>query len=386
VSRSAFDEGALTVSPDEVNVFRRRIRVRDSAVIIYTSGTTSNPKGCILSHEALTRGPVERAATRFVSADPHVSWAGGPMFHIGAMAPMIGALGAGGTYLNDIYFDAGRAIALMEQEQPTTAWPWFPGPMQQLLNHPDFDATRLSSVRYMLLIGPPVLISSVQALFPGAELVAACGMTETAGIYALSDTTETVEERATAQGKAAPGIEVKIVDPLTGEEQPDNVPGEILVRGYCVTEGYYNAPEMTAQAIDAEQWLHTGDLYSRTETGCLRFSGRIKDMLKVGGENVAALEIESFLCEHPSVLMAAVIGKPDSILDEVPVAFVELREGHTLDRSELIEFCEGRISRYKIPREVHFISGPEWPMSATKVNKRGLRRILNSSVGSGSGI
>nr|EJI93488.1 O-succinylbenzoate-CoA ligase [Rhodococcus sp. JVH1] len=198
-------------------------------------------------------------------------------------------------------------------------------------------------------------------------------MTETAGIYALSERSETVADRSGAQGKPAPAIEICIIDPETGAEQPLDVPGEILVRGYCVTEGYYKDPVKTAEAIDDGRWLHTGDLYSRNEAGCLVFYGRLKDMLKVGGENVAAIEIEAFLCEHPAVKVAAVIGRPDEWLDEVPVAFVESRAGHTFREEELIEFCQGRIGRYKIPRAVYFLHSHEWPMSATKINKRQLQ-------------
>ncbi|MFC9358239.1 class I adenylate-forming enzyme family protein [Rhodococcus sp. NPDC057014] len=376
VPRIAFSAAADRTGVDEVERRRLQVRVRDTAAILYTSGTTANPKGCMLTHEALTRGPVHRAHNRLVTDTPHISWGGGPLFHIAALAPLLGAMGAGGTYLTDTYFEPGRAIDLMVRERPTTIWPWFPGPMQMLTSHPTFDAAALDSVRYLFLIGPRVLIAEAQNLFPQAELVAACGMTETSGIYALSDESETFEDRSSAQGKPAPGIEVRIIDPFTHEEQPIGVPGEILVRGYCVTDGYYKDPQKTAETIDDDRWLHTGDLYSRTESGCLVFHGRLKDMLKVGGENVAAIEIESFLCEHPAVLNSAVIGRPDARLDEVPVAFVEIREGHSLSSDELLAFCQGKIGRYKIPREVYFIEPGAWPMSATKINKRGLHQIL----------
>ncbi|MBY8860385.1 acyl--CoA ligase [Nocardia sp. CA2R105] len=378
ISRTRFDTAAASISDDVVHRLRRRIRIRDIAAIMYTSGTTANPRGCMMTHEAMTRGPVERATSRLVADRGHISWAGGPLFHIAALAPLIGAIGAGGTYLTDIYFDAGRAIDLMAAEHVTVAWPWFPAPMQSILAHPDFDAGRLDSLRYLFLIGPRVLITQVQNLFPDAELVAACGMTETAGIYALSEPDETFEDRSGAQGKPAPGMQIRIVDPETGTEQPVGVPGEILIRGYCVTDGYYKDPVKTAEAFDSDGWLRTGDLYSRTDSGCLVFHGRLKDMLKVGGENVAAIEVESFLCEHPAVLTAAIVGRPDDRLDEVPVAFVETRSGATLTEKELIAFCEGKISRYKIPRAVFFVEPGNWPMSATKINKRELRARLTA--------
>lgn len=375
-SRAALDAAAETVDATLVHRHRRRVRTRDIAAILYTSGTTANPRGCLLTHESMTRGPVERATGRLSAGEHHISWAGGPLFHIAALAPLIGAIGAGGTFLTDTFFEPGRAIELIRAERPTCVWPWFPAPMQMMMAHPNFDAAEFDSIRYLFLIGPRVLIEEVQNLFPAAELMAACGMTETTGIYALSEPDESFEDRSGAQGKAVPGIEIRIVDPFSGAEQPAGVPGEILIRGYCVTEGYYKDPAKTAETIDSDGWLRTGDLYSRTESGCLVFHGRLKDMLKVGGENVAAIEVESFLCEHPAVLTAAVIGRPDDRLDEVPVAFVEVREGHQLTEAELIEFCDGKIGRYKVPRAVFFVEPGEWPMSATKINKRGLKAQL----------
>jgi fatty-acyl-CoA synthase/long-chain acyl-CoA synthetase len=375
-SRAALDAAAETVDATLVHRHRRRVRTRDIAAILYTSGTTANPRGCLLTHESMTRGPVERATGRLSAGERHISWAGGPLFHIAALAPLIGAIGAGGTFLTDTFFEPGRAIELIRAERPTCVWPWFPAPMQMMMAHPNFDAAEFDSIRYLFLIGPRVLIEEVQNLFPAAELMAACGMTETTGIYALSEPDESFEDRSGAQGKAVPGIEIRIVDPFSGAEQPAGVPGEILIRGYCVTEGYYKDPAKTAETIDSDGWLRTGDLYSRTESGCLVFHGRLKDMLKVGGENVAAIEVESYLCEHPAVLTAAVIGRPDDRLDEVPVAFVEVREGHQLTEAELIEFCDGKIGRYKVPRAVFFVEPGEWPMSATKINKRGLKAQL----------
>ncbi|MFC9763981.1 class I adenylate-forming enzyme family protein [Rhodococcus jostii] len=375
-SRAALDAAAETVGATVVHRHRRRVRTRDIAAILYTSGTTANPRGCLLTQESMTRGPVERATGRLLAGERHISWAGGPLFHIAALAPLIGAIGAGGTFLTDTFFEPGRAIELIRAERPTCVWPWFPAPMQMMMAHPNFDAAKFDSIRHLFLIGPRVLIEEVQNLFPAAELMAACGMTETTGIYALSEPDESFEDRSGAQGKPVPGVEIRIVDPFDGADQPVGVPGEIMIRGYCVTEGYYKDPGKTAETIDSDGWLRTGDLYSRTESGCLVFHGRLKDMLKVGGENVAAIEVESFLCEHPAVLTAAVIGRPDDRLDEVPVAFVEVREGHQLTEAELIEFCDGRIGRYKVPRAVYFVEAGAWPMSATKINKRGLKAQL----------
>jgi fatty-acyl-CoA synthase/long-chain acyl-CoA synthetase len=379
LSRRSFDELAAGVQLADLHRARSTAVVRDPAMILYTSGTTANPKGCVLSHEAVVRGPLHRAKHRFGRGEADVTWGAGPLFHVGSLSPFIGSIGAGGTYLTDVTFHPGRAIELMVQERATVAFPWFPAIMQPLLDHPTFDPTALDQLRSILVIGPRVLIEKVQRTFPQAEMVAACGMTETAGIYALSDRVETTEDRSEAQGKAAPGIELRIADPETGQDLPDGETGEILIRGYCVMTEYYKDPEKTSAALDPDGWLHTSDLYSRTPDGRLVFHGRLKDMLKVGGENVAAIEVESFLCTHPSVRMASVVGRPDARLDEVPVAFVELERGGVLTGEELIAYCQGKISRYKIPVEVHFVEPDDWPMSTTKIDKRGLRARIEQA-------
>lgn len=375
-SREAFASAAAAIPVEQVDEARQRTRVRDTAVIIYTSGTTANPKGCMLTHEALTRGPVERADRRFRSGEQDVTWGGGPLFHIGSFAPFLGSIGTGGTYLTDVAFDAGRALDLMERERVTAAWPWFPAILQPLIDHPDFRPKRLASLRKALLIGPQALVERVQAIFPKVEFMQACGMTETAGIFALCGPDETQLQRATSHGRAVPGVEVRIVDPESGAPMPHDTVGEILVRGYCVMSGYYRSPEKTAEALDADGWLHTGDLYAQNAEGSLTFNGRAKDMLKVGGENVAAIEVEAFLCRHQAVKIAEVVGRPDARLDEVPVAFVELRPGHSATPQELIDFCTGKIASYKVPRAVYIVSEADWPMSATKVDKRALRARL----------
>jgi fatty-acyl-CoA synthase/long-chain acyl-CoA synthetase len=330
----------------------------------------------MLSHEALTRGPVERAQTTLASGEHDVTWGAGPLFHIGSLGPFLGAIGSGGTYLTDVHFEPGRALALMAREGVTTAWPWFPAIVQGLLDHPTFDPSRLGRLRTILLICPPAQAARVQSLFPSAQILQACGMTETAGIFALSDRFEPAAKRATTQGKAVPGVEVRIIDIESGQDVEGSQVGEILVRGYCVMDGYYRDPAKTAASLDPDRWLHTGDLYCRQPDGNLVFNGRLKDMLKVGGENVAATEVEAFLCEHPAVKLAEVVGMPDDRLDEVPVAFVELRPDKSLSAQELIEFCKGRIASYKIPRAVYFMTSEAWPMSTTKVDKRALRGRL----------
>jgi acyl-CoA synthetase (AMP-forming)/AMP-acid ligase II len=383
LTRAELDSLAAEVDAAAVEAVRRRVRLRDVAAILYTSGTTANPKGCMLSHEAMTRGATERARSRFgnglLGSDEHdVTYGAGPLFHIGTLAPYIGSMAGMGTFLSDVYFEPGRALDLIEAEGATVAIPWFPAIVQGLLNHPDFAPERLRTLRSMVVILPESLMLKLMEMLPECELIQACGMTETAGIYAVCAPEDSLEIRARAQGRPSPGVELRIIDPETGDDLPAGESGEILVRGYCVMEGYFDDPEKTAEALDAEGWLHTGDLYIQLPEGSVLFNGRLKDMLKVGGENVAALEVEAFLAGHEAVKIAEVVGRPDERLDEVPIAFVERAPGTTASGEEIIAWCKGKIANYKIPREVIFIEADEWPMSATKVDKRRLRARLTA--------
>lgn len=367
-------------SPVHIESIRRRVRVRDTALILYTSGTTAAPKGCMLSHEAATRGPVERARYRLSGGGHDVAWGAGPLFHIAPLAGLIGSVGVAGTYLTDTYFDPARAIDLMVRHKVTVAWPWFSAIVQGVIDHPDFDPKALPDLHHLFIIAPEALVERIQDLLPQTEIIQGCGMTETAGIFAINEPQDDRRTRSTTQGKPFPGVEVRIVNPDDGHEQPAGEMGEIWVRGYNVMDGYYRNAEQTAAALTPDGWLRTGDLYTRTPDGNLVFGGRLKDMLKVGGENVATMEVEAFLCGHPDVKLAEVVGMPDSRLDEVPVAFVELRDGALTDAEMLIEFCKGKIASYKVPRRIFLISGSDWPMSATKVDKRVLRERVRLSV------
>jgi len=381
MSRAELDSLAEGVDVAAVEAARRRVRLRDTAAILYTSGTTANPKGCMLNHEAMTRGAAERATTRLGNGllgngEHDVTYGAGPLFHIGTLAPYIGSMAAMGTFLSDVYFEPGRALDLMESEGVTVAVPWFPAIVQGLINHPDFKPERLRTLRSMVVILPESLMRKMIEMLPRVELIQACGMTETAGIYAICDPDDSLETRASSQGRPSPGIELRIVDPETGAELPPGESGEILVRGYCVMDGYFDDRQKTAEALDDQGWLHTGDLYIQLPEGSVVFNGRLKDMLKVGGENVAALEVEAFLAGHEAVKIAEVVGRPDERLDEVPVAFVELAPGASASEEEIIAWCKGKIANYKIPHEVIFIAAEDWPMSATKVDKRQLRARL----------
>jgi fatty-acyl-CoA synthase len=234
---------------------RRSVRLNDTAVILYTSGTTAHPKGCLLSHEALIRGPLERANERFGGSAHEITWSPGPLFHIASLAPFLGSVGVLGTYLTDEHFDPARALRLMTRKHATVAWPWFPAIMQGLFDHPDFDASQLRSLHSLSLIGPASLQRRVHKTFPWVEVMQSCGMTETAGIYCLSGAADSLKTRAETQGRPVPGVTIRISDPLTGQDVELGGMGEMLVRGYCVTNGYFKDKAKTAEAIDRDGWL-----------------------------------------------------------------------------------------------------------------------------------
>jgi acyl-CoA synthetase (AMP-forming)/AMP-acid ligase II len=374
-----FRRGAEGVDPSEVHAARVRVRNRDVAMLLYTSGTTAQPKGCLISHEAISRGSrnriVESVPLREVGEENRF-WCPGPLFHIAPQQTMLIAIALGGRYITATHFVPDEAWRQVVDNGTTQLWPWFQAIMLGLEKAEGYSPSKIPDVQAINLIGPPAFMRRIEEEYPDAALMNGCGMSELAGYYAMSAPGDDKEQRATNGGRPVAGVEVRIVDPETGLDLPPDTVGEILVRGYILMEGYYRDPERTAEAIDAEGWLHTSDLYSQDATGHLTYAGRLKDMLKVGGENVPAIEVEAFLCTHPDVKLAEVVGRPDERLDEVPVAFVELAEGATLTGEELIEFCRGRIATFKVPRAVYFKRTEEWPMSATKINKVALREEL----------
>jgi acyl-CoA synthetase (AMP-forming)/AMP-acid ligase II len=377
------DEGFEPPTTDDVETFdraRRQGRVRDGAVLLYTSGTTSAPKGCVLSHEAIVRCGIARLVERQTTPD-RALWTPCPLFHVGALVPLLGCVATGTTYVTTRRFDASETLRLLEQEGVTMALPLFPAFTDALMDAPDFASTDLSAVRQILTTGPPRGVRRAMAAFAPAKLVSGYGSTEMCGVSASSRLDDTDQQRLEFEGHPLDGIEMRVVDPVSGDVLAPGMSGEIVARGYSLFDAYYRDPEATARAIDAGGWFHTGDIGTMDGAGRIAFLGRYKDMLKVGGENVAALEVESFLGAYPGVRRVEVVGAPDERLGEVVAAFVELEPGAAVDGRDLLAHCEGRIARFKQPRHIVMMSAEEWPMSATKVNKVALRQMIRERVG-----
>lgn len=372
-----FDRLASTVDTAAVADRLAGTAVRTPAVLFYTSGTTAMPKACVLSHEAFMRQGVA-VVERLKFREDEKMWLPLPMFHSSATQTLFSMLTCRGTWLSMTHFEPGAALRQVMTEKATTMFPAFPTITMQMLNHPDYTDESFRSLRTVFNVANPDMLRQMQEKMPYSVQIGGFGMTETAGSISTNSPDESLDERCTHTGTPLPGIEVRIVDPETGETMPPNERGEIIVRGPFVFDGY-DRPESGDTGLDDNGWFRTGDLGAMTETGGLSFLGRLKDMLKVGGENVAAIEVESFLSTHPAVNIAQVVGVPDEKYVEVAAAFIELRPGTSATEAEIIEFCQGQIARYKIPRYVRFVT--EWPMSSTKIQKFKLRDILCAELG-----
>jgi len=342
-----------------------------SAFVFYTSGTTGFPKGAVHDHRIIrnTRDMGDRMG--ITAEDTILMYL--PLFHAfgfihGALMSMI----RGARQVLTETFDGDECVDLIARERATIIH-GFDTHYTELLDAHEKNPRDVSSVRTGICgtgmsSAIPVARRAHQTF---GHLMTGYGMSEI-GIVTFSDLDSTEEQCVEANGYPLPGCEVRIVDPGTGAEQPPSVPGEILARGYMVTPGYYKKLEDTARAIDRDGWFHTGDMGIMRPDGHLRFVGRYKDMLKIGGENVDPMEVESYLMSHAAIKAAAVVGVPDRRLAEVAVAFVQLEAGCTLTEQEVIAHCRGRVASFKIPRHVAFVD--EFPMTSTgKIQKVKLR-------------
>jgi fatty-acyl-CoA synthase len=275
-------------------------------------------------------------------------------------------------------FNVDEAIVLLEEERATVIYPAFPNVVHALLAHPRFARADLSAIRLMLNVGSPAVLQEFQDAFPQSVQISGFGLTETSGLVVLSDIEDDQATRLETCGRPFRGVEVKVVDE-NRRQLPAGARGELAVRGFCVFEGYQGSPDRTREVLDDEGWFYSGDLGSLDDRGLVYFHGRIKDVFKVGGENVGAAEVEAFLNSHPAVKISQVVAVPDQRLAAVPAAFVELRHDAQLDADELIAYCRTRIASYKVPRHVRFVD--EWPMSTTKIQKFRLREQLLVELG-----
>jgi fatty-acyl-CoA synthase len=351
---------------DDALALQAAISPDDPALIIFTSGTTANPKGCVLSHAALLAAGRNSTERLWLTQEDRF-WTPLAMFHVGGWQVLMACLESGACFSHAGFFEAGVALDQLARERVTVAFPAFELIWMAILDHPRFAEADLSALRTVMNVGVRERLELMQEKLPSALQVSCLGMTESTGSMCIGEQTDSLESRTTTSGRPLSGMELRIVD------------GELQFRGPTAFSGYYRDPENTAQTIIEDGWIRTGDIVRENADGTYTFVGRLKDMLKVGGENVAAAEIEGYLLTHPAVDVAAVVAAPDARYGEVPCAYVRLLPGVETSEAELIDYCLGSIATFKVPRYVRFVDA--FPLTPTeKIQKVVLREWIATEL------
>lgn len=373
---------AHDVSEEELDERMESLDPHDVINMQYTSGTTGFPKGVMLTHYNIVNNAHQVAQCMGLGEGDRLCIPV-PFFHcFGCVMSTLACVTVGATMVPVVEFHPKRVLETVEAER-CTALHGVPTMFIAELNDPDFAKYDLSSLRTGIMAGSPCPVEVMKAVIEKMgmkDITIAYGQTEASPVITQTRTDDPLELRVETVGRALPGVEVKIVEPGTNKEVPRGVQGELCTRGYHVMKGYYNNPEATNEAIDQDGWLHTGDLATMDENGYCRITGRLKDMIIRGGENIYPREIEEFLYKHPKILDVQVVGVPDEVYGEEVMAWIILKDGETATAEEIREFCRGNISRHKIPRYIEFTDS--YPMTASgKIQKFKLREMAKQRLG-----
>jgi fatty-acyl-CoA synthase len=352
----------------------------DLAMILYTSGTTGSPKGAMLTHRGLLNNGW-LMARRWGLDQTDRFCLPMPFFHAAGVGSILEVLAAGSTLHPPLAFDPQKILQIISQERCTLSG-GAPTMLLTLMQHPDFATADLSSLKQVVCGGAPVSLALMEQVKErtGADICIRFGQTEASAAITQTLPGDPFERKAATVGIPLPYTEIKIINAETGTVLPVGERGELCCRGYLVMAGYYKMPEKTAEAIDAEGWLHTGDLATMDERGYVNIVGRLKDMVIRGGENLFPREIEAFLIRHPRVADVQVVGVPDVFFGEELLAVVIPKAGEQLTEQELRDYCKRQISHQKIPRYFQFVEG--YPLTASgKVQKFVLREQAIKELG-----
>ncbi len=350
--------------------------------IQFTSGTTGNPKGATLTHRnILNNGFFVGEAIRLTEKDKICVPV--PLYHcFGMVMANLGALTHGATLVYPAEAFDPLAVLQAVSEERCTALYGVPTMFIGALDHPDFVKYDISSLRTGIMAGSPCPIEVMKRVINQmhmSEVTIAYGMTETSPVSTQSSVNDSIELRVSTVGRVQPHVEIKIID-TDGNIVPRGVTGEFCTRGYSIMRGYWGDIAKTAEAVDGDGWMHTGDLATMDENGYCNIVGRIKDMVIRGGENVYPREIEEFLYRHPKIRDVQVVGLPDKRFGEELCAWIVPREGETITEDEVRDFCKGQIAHYKIPRYIKFVDG--FPMTVTgKIQKFLIRDQMKQELG-----
>ena len=368
---------------ETLNVQQSGLAFDEPINIQYTSGTTGYPKGATLSHHnILNNGYFVARTMNFTDQDRLIIPV--PLYHcFGMVMGNLGCITHGATMIYPSEgFEPDKVLQAAEQDKATAIY-GVPTMFIAELEHPNFSQHDHSSLRTGIMAGSPCpieVMKQVQSKMHMSEVQIAYGMTETSPVSTQTRVGTPLQKQVSTVGQIHPHLEVKVIDPETGQVVPVNTAGELCTRGYSVMLGYWNDEEKTQQAIDKARWMHTGDLATIDKDGYINIVGRIKDMIIRGGENVYPREIEEFLYTHPDISDVQVIGVPDKKYGEEIMAWIKLKDGKTLTLEDVKEFCQGKIAHFKVPRYVKFTD--EFPMTVTgKIRKVEMRKVSVRELG-----
>ncbi|WP_019378462.1 AMP-binding protein [Virgibacillus halodenitrificans] len=364
------------ITDEELNLRQSSLNHDEVINMQYTSGTTGFPKGVMLTHYNIVNNGNQIADCMKLTNKDRLCIPV-PFFHcFGCVLGVLAAVSKGAPMVILEQFDAEKVLQAVDNEK-CTALHGVPTMFIAELNHPSFNTYDLTHLRTGIMAGstcPMEVMTKVMNEMGAKEITIAYGQTESSPVITQTRADDPIELKVGSVGKPHPNVEVRVVIPGTKQEQETGVPGELLTRGYHVMKGYYNNLSATKEAIDDEGWLHTGDLAVLYDNGYLEITGRMKDMIIRGGENVYPREIEEFLYQHPAILDVQVTGIPDEKYGEEIVAWVILKKGITTTVQDIKSFCKGNISHHKIPKYIQFVN--EYPMTASgKIQKFKLKEL-----------